>query len=118
MKVIKYQNLSILVDDEVAPTITFISVDNSGYVKATIGGVHKALHRLLVKSAKGSHIHHKNGNKLDCQRANLQTETPSQHLHHHVSERRKSFRQFKLENGIKGRVSNINRIQQIMYESI
>jgi len=41
------------------------------------------LHRLIAGAGKGDHVHHRNGDKLDNRRANLEVLSPSDHHRHH-----------------------------------
>lgn len=54
-------------------------INKGGYVSCRYG----TLHRLLMGSPKGKHIHHKNLNKLDNRKQNLQVLSPKKHLQIH-----------------------------------
>lgn len=41
------------------------------------------LHRLVMGSPKGMHVHHKDEDRLNCQRSNLEIKQPGQHLSDH-----------------------------------
>ena len=52
------------------------SLNNSGYVKGPGG----ELHRVIMKAKKGQEVHHKNHNKLDCRKENLEFTTHSANI--------------------------------------
>ena len=54
-------------------------VNKDGYVYCSYG----MLHRLLMGSPEGKHVHHKNCNKLDNRKQNLQVLSPSEHSRIH-----------------------------------
>lgn len=61
-------------------------VGRNGYVYksgARKRGVQCLLHRIVVGAQAGTEVHHKNGNKLDCRRENLEETTASEHQRHH-----------------------------------
>lgn len=58
-----------LIDPEDAWLARFSwSLNNSGYLKGPGG----ELHRIVMQAKPGQEVHHKNHNKLDCRKSNLQ----------------------------------------------
>lgn len=55
-------------------------INKKGY--ATCPGIGR-MHRLITSCPKGMEVHHKNHNKLDNRRSNLQNVTPEQHKEIH-----------------------------------
>jgi len=52
----------------------------SGYAFAWIDGKSKRMHRLIASPPPKMIVHHKNGNRLDNQRANLEVMTNGEHV--------------------------------------
>lgn len=59
---------------------------SNGYVYAVgarARGVQTLMHRILLGAERGQEVHHKNGNRLDNRRENLELTTASEHQRHH-----------------------------------
>jgi len=53
---------------------------------ANLRGVQTLLHRIVLDAPRGKEVHHRNGDKLDCRRENLELTTPSGHQEYHKSQ--------------------------------
>lgn len=61
-------------------------VGTNGYVYkrgARAKGVESLLHRVVTGAGSGQEVHHRDGNKLNCTRENLELTTPAAHQEHH-----------------------------------
>ena len=90
MEIIRIQESNVIVDDDIAETISkqswFIKKGGYGhgsYVARSIREGNKIktirLHRWIMNAPKGFEVHHKNGNSLDNRRENLEVLTPEEH---------------------------------------
>lgn len=80
------QNRFMLVDEDVFEWASKFKwkLHNNGYAQISL---YNLIHRIITSAPKGMEVHHKNGNKLDNRRCNLEILTPSQHqLKYHVKE--------------------------------
>lgn len=85
----KHPGLPIKIDaaDAVAVTNhrwTIVSKPRSltHYAVAQIGGKQVYLHRFLLRPPRGVHVNHKNGDGLDCRRANMELCTQAENNRH------------------------------------
>lgn len=70
-------------------------ITKEGYAMARIKGRVVFMHREVMSAPSGLHVHHKNGDKLDNRKANLEVLTPSEHCKRHthrIAARRKNGR--------------------------
>ena len=89
-------------------------VNKAGYVYCSYG----LLHRLLMGSPEGKHIHHKNLNKLDNRKQNLQVLPPKKHLRIHGLIKSSNCENFKKQQQDKNINHWFNNLDPILKKNI
>ena len=79
----KSKTLRCLVDPDIATAFAGyrLWLASDGYVQAYQNHRQTYLHRCIVAARPGAHVDHKNGDRLDCRRANLRECSHSTNLH-------------------------------------
>ena len=79
----KSKTLRCLVDPDIATAFAAyrLWMGSDGYVQAYQNHRQTYLHRCIVAARPGAHVDHKNGDRLDCRRANLRECSHSTNLH-------------------------------------
>jgi hypothetical protein len=99
MAEIVVSGMKVLVDDEdvdlVTPHTWRVTLD--GYVVSSVEGY---LHRFILGSRTGQHIHHINGSRLDNRKSNLETSTVSKHSSIHAKTARDAYKQWLESKGL------------------
>ncbi len=75
----------VLVDHEDVPIFSAYKwrITNNGYAVARVNKEKVLLHRFLMGAKSGQEVHHKNLNRLDCRKENLEITTAKEHQNYH-----------------------------------
>lgn len=83
MKVLKVGKLQCLLDDDDFEWMSRLTwkAHKGGYLQLSKFNL---IHRIIAKAPKGMDVHHRNENKLDNRKENLELISPSEHQKYHI----------------------------------